>query len=106
MERIVIVAYKPLPGKENELMDLMRTHGQILHQQNLVTFRKPILMEAADGTIIEVFGWKSKEAIKDAHTNEHVQLMWQKFDQVCSYVPISNVAEASNLFSEFTPLNL
>jgi hypothetical protein len=105
MERIVIAAYKPLPGKEKELIDFTRTHWQILHQENLVSFRKPILMEAADGTIIEVFGWKSKAAIEAAHTNAGVQSMWQKFAQVCTYVPIRSVAEAGNLFSEFTPLD-
>jgi len=26
MERIVIVAYRPLPGKEKELMELTKTH--------------------------------------------------------------------------------
>jgi hypothetical protein len=105
MERIVIAAYKPLPGKEKELMDLTKTHWQILREENLVSFRQPILMEAADGTIIEVFGWKSEKAIEAAHTNAGVQSMWQKFAQVCSYVPISNVSEAGNLFSEFTPVD-
>lgn len=104
MERLVIVGYKPFPGKESELKKLMRTHWQILHRENLVTARKPIMMEAGDGTIIEVFGWKSREAIEAAHSNSAVQEMWGKYAEVCEYIPVGSVAESASLFSEFTPL--
>ena len=68
--RIVIVAYKPKPGKENELMQLALEHYPTLKDQGLVTDRTPILMKAKDGTIIEVFEWKSHAAIEQAHTNK------------------------------------
>ena len=35
-ERIVIVAYKALPGKEEELRALMKTHVEILKKEELV----------------------------------------------------------------------
>lgn len=103
MERIVIVAYKPLAGKEVELRSLMETHWSTLNEQGLVSDRKPITCQSADGSLIEVFGWKSKDAIEQAHINAAVQEMWGKFAQVCEYIPIANVAESSNLFSEFEP---
>ena len=61
-------------------------------------------MEAADGTIIEVFGWKSKEAMVVAHSNPALIAMWEAYEQVCENVPIGKVPEASNLFSEFVAL--
>jgi len=104
MERIVIVGYKPFKGKETELLDLMKTHWQKLNEENLVSKRKPISMKSSNGTIIEVFGWKSKEAIESAHSNPTVQKMWTDYSAVCEYVPISNIKENSKLFSEFTPI--
>ena len=104
MERIVIVGYKPLPGKNAALQQLMLTHWEILDQQSLVSPRKPITMVAGDGTFIEVFGWKSKEAISEAHTNPEVQKMWGKFAEVCEYIPVSEVEECKGLFSEFEPI--
>ena len=68
-ERIVIVGYKPLAGKEAALKILMKNHVARLRKQGLVSDREPILMESKSGTIIEVFGWKSKEAIASAHSN-------------------------------------
>jgi quinol monooxygenase YgiN len=104
MGRIAIVGYKPKPGKADALKQLARTHVQRLRAEGLVTSREPIIMEANDGTIIEVFEWKSKEAIESAHTNPAVQVMWKEYAEVCDYVPVSSIEEAKQLFTEFTPL--
>ena len=103
-ERIVMVGYKPLPGKESALKELMKTHVARLRKEGLVSDREPILMVSASGTFIEVFGWKSKAAIESAHQNPEVQKMWSEYAEVCEYVPVGSVDEAGNLFSEFTPV--
>lgn len=36
-------------------------------------------MEAGDGTVVEVFEWKSQAAIDSAHTNPEVQRLWKFF---------------------------
>ena len=82
MGRIVIVGYKPKPGKASELEALMKTHLPVLKEEGLVTDRDSIIMRAEDGTIIEVFEWKSEEAIKAAHGNLKVQEMWQAYSSV------------------------
>jgi quinol monooxygenase YgiN len=105
MGRIVVVGYKPKPGKESELEALMKIHLPILREEGLASDRDSIIMRSEDGTIIEVFEWKSKEAIESAHTNLRVQEAWQAFSSVCDYVPVSQVPEISSIFSEFTPLN-
>src|SRR4029453_15574908 len=104
MGRIVIAAYKPKPGKSDELAALAREHVAILRGEGLVTDRVPILMTAADGTIVEVFEVASKDAINSAHTNPRVLQLWERYSAVCDYVPVATVAEAGQLFSEFSPL--
>jgi quinol monooxygenase YgiN len=63
---VVIVAYRPKPGKESETLDLVRSRVPTLHKEALVTERTPIIMRARAGTIIEVSEWKSREAIDAA----------------------------------------
>ena len=105
MGRIVIVGYRPKPGKADALKALLKSHVQRLRAEGLATSRESIIIEAKDGTVLEVFEWKSKEAIESAHTNSIVQTMWKEYSEVCDYVPIASVEEAKQLFSEFTPLN-
>ena len=105
MGRIVIVCYRPKPGKSAELLELMKTHVARLRAEGLVTSREPIAMQAEDGTVLEVFEWKSPEAIADAHENPAVHAMWAEYEQVCDYVAADEVPEIAQLFSEFTPLD-
>ena len=54
---IVIVAYKPKPGKEAELMQLTREHVPLLRAEGLVSDRSVTACQTRDGTIVEVFEW-------------------------------------------------
>lgn len=102
--RIVLVAYKPLPGKSAELEALVSTHHGRLLAEGLVTDRPPVILKAADQTILEIFEWVSKEAIESAHSNPAVLAMWQEFSAVCEYIPAGQVKELQSMFSEFSPL--
>ncbi len=105
MGRIVIVGMKPKPGCGDALRELVHAHVDQLRAEGLVTERKPIIVEAADGCIIEVFEWISAEAIEAAHSNPVVLELWEEYDRVCEFVPAAAIAEFGDLFSEFTPLN-
>lgn len=106
MGRVVIACYRPKPGRQQALRQLMRSHVSTLRSAALVTSRAPITMEAADGTIVEVFEWASADAIKAAHEHPTVLEMWEQFAEVCDYLPIGQVPEATQLFSEFTPVEV
>jgi quinol monooxygenase YgiN len=101
---IVIVAYRPKPGNEKELLELVRNRVPTLRKENLVTDRAPTIMRSRDGTIIEVSEWKSREAIDAAHKNPNVLAMWNKFFAICDCVPLKTLAEADDLFASFQPI--
>jgi hypothetical protein len=101
MGSISIACYKPRPGCEEALLELVRNHLPPLREQRLVTDRDSIVMRTADGIIIEVFEWVSQEAIASAHTNPAVLDLWKRFEAVCWYETPANLAEFKNMFSHF-----
>ena len=101
---MVIVAYRPRPGKEALLLELTRQHLPLLRAQGLATDRPSYVMRAADGTILEVFEWKSQAAIDAAHGNPAVAKMWERYAEACEYIPLKNLKEAGDLFAAFEPL--
>ena len=101
MGRFVIVAYKPKPGKHDALAAVVEKHLRVLSAENLVTDKAPYVMRAADGTVVEVFEWRSVDAISQAHNNPAVQALWGEFAAVCDYMPLANLAEAQQMFAEF-----
>ena len=96
---IVIAVYTPKPGSEAALAD----HVPHLRRLDLVTEREPILMKARDGSFVEVFEWRSQNAIDRAHQMPEVGDLWARFAAVCDYRPIGALPEASELFSPFSP---
>jgi hypothetical protein len=106
MGSISIACYRPKPGMSDRLLELTRHHVPRLRARGLATNRTPIAMVAADGTVVEVFEWQSDAAIAAAHQDPEVQVMWQEYNQVCEYVPLSSLAEAGNLFAGFKPIDV
>ncbi|HYU34109.1 MAG TPA: hypothetical protein VEW48_18290 [Thermoanaerobaculia bacterium] len=106
MGRFVIVAYKPKAGKEQQLLDAVKKHLQVLQTERLVTDRHAYVMRAADGAIVEVFEWRSAEAVQLAHGNPAVQALWGEFAAACDYVPLTQLAETRQLFAEFEAIEL
>ena len=103
--RICIVAYKPKPGKEADLLQLTREHVPLLRAQGLATNHPLTVCRAKDGTIVEVFEWEAG-AIERAHSNPEVGKLWVRYAEACEYHPLSHLAEASDMFAGFAPIEL
>ena len=106
MGRVVIACFRPRPGKDADLLAAVKDHMPTLRSEGLITNREVVVMRAGDGTIIEVFEWRSQESIDRAHENPSVQKLWARFEAACEYVPIGSVAEASHMFSGFEPVQV
>jgi hypothetical protein len=106
MGRVVIAAYTPKPGKEPQLLTAVGKHMQVLRSQQLVTDKPSYVMRAGDGTILEVFEWRSADAIREAHANPAVQALWEEFGAACDFTPLSKLPESLQMFAEFDAVNL
>lgn len=102
---IVLVAYKPKPGKEADLLQLTREHVPLLRAEGLATGHPVTACQAKDGTIVEVFEW-AEGAVQRAHTNPVVMKLWERYAAACDIVPLASLSEVSNMFASFTPLEL
>ncbi len=105
MSDMVIVAYRPKVGCENELLELVKDHVPFLRRLGLATDRPALVMRAKEGVIVEVLEWKMG-AIAKAHENPDVQALWAKFASVCDYVPLSELPEAKDMFAQFEAAEL
>ena len=106
MSVMVIACYRPKPGKDAPLLALVRTHLPTLRADGLVEDGPSLCGRAPDGAIVEVFMWKSQQAMDAAHENPRVLAMWDKFAELCDYASIADVAGAKDLFTPLTPLAL
>ena len=102
---MVIVAYRPKPGFEDDLLALTREHVPALRRLGLATGRATLAMRSKEGVIVEVFEWQ-EGAIDSAHINPGVLAIWERYAAVCDYVPLHELPEARDMFAKFEPIEL
>jgi hypothetical protein len=102
---LVIVAYKPKPGKEADLLQLTREHVPLLRSEGLATDHPVTACRAKDGTIVEVFEW-APGGVERAHANPVVHALWARYAVACDIVPLATLPEVATMFASFTPLTL
>ena len=101
--RLSIVAYKPKPGKEEELLSLARGHVSYLREIGCATERPSVLAKAEDGTIVEVFEW-TEDGLEKAHKHAGLMELWTRFSAACDFAPLQTLAESKEMFANFTPI--
>jgi hypothetical protein len=103
--QVVIVAYRPKPGKEAYLLQLTREHLVVLRGEGLVTDMPETVLQADGGVIVEVFEWAPGGAER-AHQNPVVLALWKRYFEVCDMVKLCDLAEATQMFASFRRLEL
>jgi quinol monooxygenase YgiN len=101
---MVIALFRPKPGMDAALLACTRDHQPVLRAEGLVTDRPAYVMRAQDGTLLEVFEWKSQAAIDAAHANPRVAGLWERYAACCDYVTLGDLAEARAMFASFAPV--
>lgn len=106
MSRTVIAAFKPLPGKEDELIECLAIRLPLLRRLGLATDRSNITMRSADGTIIDVSEWVDDAAIAAAHETPEVIDLWKRFEACSDYRRLSSLSETQHDFATFEAVEL
>lgn len=101
----VIAAYRPKPGKAQELRRLVHVHRKTLDAAQLITEKPTVVLRArSDGTLLEIFEWISSKAADEAHLHPAIRAIWSKLAKVADIIPLSAIQEAGKVFSHFEAL--
>ena len=105
MGKVVIAAFSPKAGKEEELKQVIADRLPLLRQLGLATDRVNITMRAANGTILDVSEWVDDKAIERAHETPEVLELWQRFDACSEYVKLESLDDIRQEFATFDAVN-
>jgi hypothetical protein len=97
----VIAMYRPKPGKGAELDALVRRHVPTLRDLGLATKTRVVVLEASDGTRLEIFEWRNAAAPDAAHRSKEVGAVWDAMGAACDFVSLGQLAEAGRPFPHF-----
>jgi hypothetical protein len=102
---LVIAVYRPKAGQEAALRALALAHWPLLRRVGLVSDRAPIVMQAQDGAIVDIFEWTSAKAAEAAHHQPEVAAHWEAMSEVADFANLASLAEAQATFPHFRSLS-
>ena len=97
---LVMALYRPKPGKDAAVRALIARHVPTLRSLALATERPVLLLQADDGTYLEIFEWKPGAA-QAAHTNPGVLEIWGPMHEAADFVRLADLEESGRPFPHF-----
>ncbi len=103
----VIAVYRPRAEKQAELRRLLAGHVAVLRREGLVTDSHPTYLESKhDGSVVEIFEWKSEDCARDAHSNVAVMQIWSQLGECAEFVGLASLHGSEAPFTHFNVLDL
>lgn len=89
-----ICTYTVKPGKEEEMIELLKRHWPALRAAGLATDEPPVIYRSIPsgkpggahdkrGTFVEIFSWTSAEGPQLAHQTPGVMAVWEPMGAIC-----------------------
>ena len=103
--QIVIAMYKPHEGKDAGLRALISEHIPTLERLELITDRPALLLQARNGTYLEIFEWRVSASSR-AHEHPEVARIWEAMELVADFVSLLSLGEANRRFPHFSLVSL
>jgi hypothetical protein len=98
---VVMAVYRPREGKDEDLRGLIARHVPTLRRLALITDRPALLLQASDGTYVEIFEWSSETTTRSAHDQPEIAEIWDAMEKVADFVGLDSLPEARRPFPHF-----
>ena len=103
---IFVAVYRPYEGKDAEFRKILKEHEPTLRRLGLITGRPTIIMQARDGSYIEIAEWIQADASRLAHEHPEVAATWEAMGKIADFPGLIGLEEAKMQFANFRPVGL
>ena len=107
---VVLAVYSVSPKNRKKLLALLPKKRRYFLKAGYVTRRAPLLLQSRKNPelFIDIFEWKSDEAVAKAHKDPKVLAIWGEMGKLCKKIGIGleKLPEAGSAFPHFDPVDV
>ena len=107
---VVLALYQVARENEKALLRLLPKKRRYFLKAGYATRRAPILLRSRQNPeiFIEIFEWKSQDAVAKAHQDPKVRAIWDEMDKLCKRIGkgLNEVPEFATPFPHFDPVGI
>ena len=102
--RLSLSAYRPRPGRSDEVLPHLRHEVATLRARGHITNRPaPICLTDRDEYLV-IRKWTSASSVDEAHEDEVVLEVWRRKEQLVEYIALSALDKSSAPFVSYDVL--
>jgi hypothetical protein len=99
---LALSAYRPLPGRAEELQVFFVEELATLRRRGHVTGRVAPVIRTDAGELLVVLEWASEHAVGDAHEDPEILALWERKAELAEYIAPRALAGSDVPFARWT----
>jgi hypothetical protein len=99
--RLSLSAYRPKPGRSDELLPHFRHEVATLRARAHITNRPAPICLTDRGEYLVITEWASASSVDEAHEDEVVLEVWRRKEQLVEYIPPSDLDKSATPFVSY-----
>ena len=99
--RLSLSAYRPKPGRSDELLPHLRHEVATLRARSHVTNRPAPIYLTDRGEYLVINEWASASSVDEAHEDDVVQEVWRRKEQLVDYIAPGDLDKSSVPFVSY-----
>jgi hypothetical protein len=89
--RLSLSAYRPRPGRSDEVLPHLRHEVATLRARGHITSRPAPICLTARGEYLVIAEWATESSVDEAHEDEVILEVWRRKEQLVEYIAPSDL---------------
>ena len=102
--RLSLSAYRPKPGRGDQLLPHLRHEVATLRARRHITNRPAPISLTDRGEYLVIIEWASASSVDESHADDVVQEVWRRKEQLVDYIAPSDLDKSSVPFVSYDVL--
>jgi hypothetical protein len=102
--RLSLSAYRPRPGRRDDLLPHLRAEIAALRERGHITARPAPICGTPGGAYLVIAGWATETAVDDAHQDDVILEIWRRKEQLVEYIAPADLDRSDVPFASYDVL--
>jgi hypothetical protein len=104
ISRVSLSAYRPRPGREDELLPHLREEVATLRARGYITSRPAPICLTARGEYLVIAEWATETSVDEAHADDVILEVWRRKKQLVEYIAPADLDQSDVPFASYDVL--
>lgn len=101
-KNFVFALYRPTnEDNQSKVVEILKKQILTLRKYELIKDTSAYLLQSENGTIIQIWEWQSKRAMKVAHEHPAIRTIWGEMHGICEFTSLKDLPESATRFPAF-----